>query len=62
MKKFSLIAIGMAVGLSLAGCYESTEVTVYEPGQYKGAKDPLLKGANRTETLQKRFSMIQTDR
>ena len=27
--------------LGLAGCYESTGVTMHEPGEYKGAQDPL---------------------
>lgn len=62
MKTFSLIAIGLVMGLSLVGCYESPDVTVYEPGKYKGSKDPLLKSANRSETLQKRFTLVQTDR
>lgn len=33
-------ALALAVGLT--GCYESTEVTRFEPGVYQGAEDPLL--------------------
>ncbi|MDH3281301.1 MAG: hypothetical protein OEQ18_09245, partial [Gammaproteobacteria bacterium] len=56
--------VGAVAGLLLAGCYESAEVTVYEPGVYKGAQDPLMqtKGDARAETLEKRFTMVQTDR
>lgn len=48
---------------ALAGCYESSDVTVHEPGQYKGTVDPLLADASaREEALMKRFELIQTDR
>lgn len=65
MKTFRYCAVlGGLAGLLLAGCYESADVTVYEPGVYKGAQDPLLqsKADARSETLQKRFTMVQTDR
>ena len=38
-----LLAAGaLALAVGLTGCYESTDVTRFEPGQYKGADDPLL--------------------
>jgi len=49
----------------LAGCHEPVSVTVYEPGQYKGAADPLLKmhaTAEHKETLKARFATGQADR
>jgi hypothetical protein len=62
MQTLARIAAGLIMVVSLAGCYESADVTIYEPGEYKGPKDPLLQGNDRTETLKKRFSMVQTDR
>lgn len=58
------LMVGVAVTTLVVGCYESPEVTAYEPGVYKGAKDPLTQsGADaRAETLQKRFNLVQTDR
>ena len=48
----------------IAGCKRSTEVTVFEAGVYQGAHDPLLQEdiAKRTEILQQRFKLVQTDR
>lgn len=50
---------------ALAGCYESPDVTVYEPGVYKGTDDPLLDkitSEQRQEQLVERFRLGQTDR
>lgn len=46
------------------GCYESADVTNFEPGVYKGESDPLLSAntGERAETLQERFKTVQTDR
>lgn len=54
----------LALGTALAGCYESTEVTEFEPGIYKGESDPLLSAdaGERAETLEMRFKTVQTDR
>jgi len=56
----------LAVGAVLAtGCSRATAVTVYEPGVYKGAKDPLLAkhaSAEHKTRLQERFSTGQADR
>ena len=63
MGKVATITIGV-FALALAGCYEPADVTVHEPGVYKGAKDPLLNtDANkRNEELVARFNQVQRDR
>ncbi|GEM_PF-623481 len=52
--------------LGLSGCYEDPgEVTLYDPGVYKGEEDPLLarSGTDELEAkLQNRFQTGQTDR
>ncbi len=35
-------ASALALAAVLTGCYEDPDVTVYEPGVYKGKEDPLL--------------------
>lgn len=59
----SLIA-GVSLTFVLAGCYESSSITSYEPGVYKGNKDPLLQASadQRAETMKKRFELVQMDR
>ena len=37
--KIPILALLAATSLTLAGC---SDVTVYEPGVYKGASDPLV--------------------
>ena len=37
--KIPILALLAATSLALAGC---SDVTVYEPGVYKGASDPLV--------------------
>ena len=47
------------------GCGRATDVTVYEPGVYKGPKDPLVEmhaTAEHKALLQERFTTGQTDR
>ena len=59
----TVAVLGSAVVMS--GCYESVGVTIAEPGEYKGKKDPLLdakRTAEREEVLQKRFQLVQIDR
>lgn len=41
-RRFILGAGALALALALTGCYESIDVTVAEPGVYKGKEDPLL--------------------
>ena len=59
---FAAAAVVLAAGL--AGCWDSTEVTVHNPGQYKGEMDPLLAqpAPARTDALTKRFQLVQIDR
>jgi len=47
------------------GCGSGRDVKVYEPGVYKGAKDPLLStlaSDDQKAKLRERFSTGQTDR
>ena len=51
--------------LSLTACAERAEVTLHEPGVYKGGEDPLLakqQSPQYAETLQERFAKGQSDR
>jgi len=55
----------LAIPLVLSGCYESTGITLYEPGVYKGKTDPLLeklRGDKLPAELEQRFKTGQTDR
>ena len=64
INKATLTAAAVVVATGLAGCWDSTEVTVHNPGEYKGEKDPLLaeSASARTDTLTKRFQIVQIDR
>jgi hypothetical protein len=66
MKRRGALTIAVLAGaVVVSGCYESADVTVHEPGQFKGMKDPLLDAkstAEREEILQKRFQLVQVDR
>lgn len=56
----TLLAVSM-----LAGCYETTSVTLHEPGVYKGNKDPLLAVEDRPDhqqLLRERFEAGQAPR
>ena len=47
------------------GCSRSVDVTVYEPGVYKGSKDPLVAmhaTSDQKAALQARFTKSQADR
>jgi hypothetical protein len=60
-----LTACAVATLIAVAGCYGPVFPTVYEPGEYKGASDPLLKThatAESKQALQQRFTTSQTDR
>lgn len=58
----TIIMLGLVA--MAAGCYESTDVTEFEPGVYKGGSDPLLNAdsGERAQTLEERFNTVQTDR
>ena len=65
MKKLLQILLILAPALVMIGCYESPDVSVKEPGVYKGTKDPLLmleKSPQQQEKLLARFKMVQVDR
>lgn len=61
-----MLTIALALlSIAATGCMEKTEVTLHEPGVYKGSPDPLL--AKQTdpehiETLEERFVRGQSDR
>jgi hypothetical protein len=46
--RISILALLVAASMALAGC---SDVTVYEPGVYKGSSDPLVEDL-RSEELQ----------
>ena len=60
----TLTAAAAVLAAGLAGCWDSTEVTVHNPGEYKGEPDPLLaqSASTRADGLNKRFQSVQTDR
>ena len=65
MRKLRTILVLAGMAVALGGCYEDMGVTVHEPGEYKGKKDPLvatLKQQQMQESLEQRFKTGQTDR
>jgi len=62
----SLSAIGvLACLLIVVGCNEQASVQLHEPGEYKGASDPLREIAGTSEQnarLEQRLRAVQTDR
>jgi hypothetical protein len=64
--RFAVIRAAVIASLLLAGgCYESANVTLYEPGEYKGGTDPLLDAAADPafrDRLRERIRHGQTDR
>ncbi len=64
IKNATLTAAAVVLATGLAGCWDATEVTVHNPGEYKGEADPLLaqSASARTDTLTKRFQLVQADR
>jgi hypothetical protein len=62
MKSIVYILTAGMVLAGLTGCsYESRKTEMYEPGVYKGAKDPLLAQQKQQELID-RFKLVQTDR
>lgn len=56
-----LISLFFLLGLS--ACYEDTDVTLHEPGVYKGSEDKhAMSAEERADILAKRFNQVQTDR
>ena len=64
IKNATLTAAVVVLAASLAGCWDSTEVVVHNPGEYKGEPDPLLaqSASARAGTLTERFQRVQADR
>lgn len=66
MLRAGTLAAGLLLlGGMLSGCYEDTDVTVQEPGVYKGKTDPLLEKmetASLQGQLDDRFRSVQMDR
>jgi hypothetical protein len=57
---YALMAFVVLVGL--AGCSsESRNVTIHQPGVYKGAQDPVL-AMQKQQELVDRFKLVQADR
>jgi hypothetical protein len=53
----------LAVFFSIAGCYESPDVTLHEAHEYKGKTDNHVGDASyRWDLLRVRFKTVQTDR
>ena len=60
-----LCGTSIFLGVALTGCSDSDNVTLYKPGVYKGAVDPLIekqRSPAQQEKLLARFNQIQTDR
>jgi hypothetical protein len=60
------MALALAIlPMSLTACAERADVTLHEPGVYKGGADPLLakqEDPQHVEALQDRFAKGQADR
>jgi len=53
------------LGFALGACSGDDNVTLYEPGEYKGPVDPLVQkqgSPEQQEALLARFKQVQTDR
>ena len=64
MRRLGWIAVALAC-MALAGCYEDATPTRYEPGVYKGERDPLLDKLETGELhgeLEQRFNRAARDR
>ena len=63
-KNATRTAAAAVLAAGLAGCWDSTDVTVHNPGEYKGPPDPLLaqSASARESTLNERFQRGQVDR
>ena len=55
IRKLAVWTGGLLLTVFLTGCYESPSVTLFEPGVYKGAADPLLMNSD-PESLNERFA------
>ena len=63
--RYRNIMVILLLSLGLSGCYQSADVTLHEPGVYKGTRDPLVKlqgSEGQQQKLKERFNLVQTDR
>lgn len=63
--RHATVLVMAAAALLLTGCYESPDVTLTEPGVYKGKVDPLLAKFDDQQLQQEltaRFEETQVDR
>lgn len=63
--KSTLVGLVAGAVVLLAGCSESSDVTLHKPGVYKGPADPLVekqRDPKQQEALLGRFNQVQTDR
>ena len=64
MRKVTVALLMMAT-IAIGGCYEDPDITLHDPGVYRGTTDPLLaKQANPEQQakLAERFRQGQSDR
>jgi hypothetical protein len=62
---FKNLMLGLLLCSVLSACYQSADVTLHQPGVYKGQKDPLVRlqaSAQQQQKLRERFQLVQTDR
>ncbi len=50
LKKTTSALLLVCASLALTGCWESADVTIYEPGVYQGAVDNLKSDSNALQT------------
>jgi len=62
MKRIGYLLAAFFFLVALSACSsEPRGTTIHKPGEYKGAKDPLLALKNQQELID-RFKLVQTDR
>ena len=65
MSRYAKLGLVAAAAIALGGCYETATPTQYEPGVYKGKKDPLeakLSSGDLRAELDERFKQAAQDR
>lgn len=60
-RKWHVLAAGIVLAAIFGCSTEPRQVTMHEPGAYKGAKDPLL-AQQKEQALIDRCKLVQTDR
>lgn len=63
--KSTIVGFVVAGVMLVAGCSESSDVTLHKAGVYKGPTDPLIetqRNPKQQEALLQRFNQVQTDR